>query len=144
MTTKGAVQSYNTKMDEVRHYLRHKNLPVGQRRAIEAHFRLLWQDTAMYDERQILALMPRVLRDPIIAELYGDAVGKSAFFARLRGGAIVEHGDEVLFRIAQRLTPSVSNSGLAVMMEGECGQEMYFIDDGEVRHFFLEFWGLGG
>ena len=124
-------------MDEVRHYLRHKNLPVGQRRAIEAHFRLLWQDTAMYDERQILALMPRVLRDPIIGELYMGKLAHAPFFARLRDGALVEHGDEVLFRIAQRLTPSVSNSGLAVMTEGECGQEMYFIDDGEVRHCFF-------
>ena len=35
MATKGAVQAFNTKMDEVRQYLHDKNIPIGQRRAIE-------------------------------------------------------------------------------------------------------------
>jgi hypothetical protein len=35
MATKGAVQAFNTKMDEVRQYLHDKNIAIGQRRAIE-------------------------------------------------------------------------------------------------------------
>lgn len=34
--------------------------------------------------------------------------------------------------MAQRLTYTVANFGLVVMQEGEYGEEMYFIEDGEV------------
>ena len=66
--------------------------------------------------------MLRVLQSCLVLhklELYLCKIGHSAFFAPLQNGAGIERGgDEVLFRVAQQLTPSVSNSGLAVMMEG--------------------------
>ena len=70
MATKGAVQAFNTRMDEVRQYCLDSNINVSLRRRIEAHFNLLWGKTAIYDEQEILALLPRVLRDPIIEQLY--------------------------------------------------------------------------
>lgn len=131
MATKGAIQAFNTKMDEVRQYLHDNNIPIGQRRAIEAHFQLLWDKTAIYDEREILGLLPRVLRDPIVESLYVGVVGHAAIFAPLHSETI-PRGREVLVRIAQQLTHTVANFGLIVMMEGEYGQEMFFIEDGEV------------
>jgi CRP-like cAMP-binding protein len=37
-----------------------------------------------------------------------------------------------LLRIARQLTHTVANFGLVVMGEGEYGEEMWFIEDGEV------------
>jgi hypothetical protein len=62
MASKGAVQIFNTRMDEIRQYLRDKNVGAPQRRAIEAHFSLLWGKTAIYNEAEILELLPRTLR----------------------------------------------------------------------------------
>ena len=63
MASKGAVQIFNTRMDEIRQYLRDiKNGGPPQRRAIEAHFSLLWGKTAIYNEAEILELLPRTLR----------------------------------------------------------------------------------
>jgi hypothetical protein len=38
------------------------------------------------DEREILGLLPRVLRDPIVDSLYVGVVGQAALFSALRDG----------------------------------------------------------
>ena len=44
----------------------------------------------------------------------------------------IPRGVEVLNRIAQQLTHTVANFGLIVMREGEYGDELFFIESGEV------------
>ena len=60
-------------------YLRDKNIPVTQRRAIEAHYSLLWGKTAIYDEAEILGQLPRALRDPLLQSLYIGFLGTHLF-----------------------------------------------------------------
>ena len=129
MASKGAVQTFNTRMDEIRQYLRDKNVPTTQRRAIEQHFILLWGKTAIYDEAEILTLLPRTLRDPLMETLYVERLSHVAIFSGL---GRFPRGREVLGLIAQQLTTTVANFGLIVMKDGEYGHETFFIEEGEV------------
>ena len=131
MATMGAEQDFNTRMDEVRQYLRDNSVPTQQRRSIEGHFQLLWGKTAIYDEAEILSLLPRVLSDPIVHSRYTPILSHSALFTKLADGSLPQ-GHEVLALVAQQLTHTVADAGLLVMREGEYGSDMYFIADGEV------------
>ena len=117
MASKGAVQYFNTRMDEIRQYLRDKSVPTQQRRAVEAHFALLWGRAAIYDEAEILSLLPRTLRDPIVELVYIPLLPHVAFFSSLGLNA---KGREVLALIATQLTSTVSMPRNLVMMEGDC------------------------
>ena len=92
VATKGAVVEFNKRMEEVSQWLSDKNVSVPQRRQIEAHFRLLWGSNLIYDERAILELLPRVIRDPLLGRLYSDMLGGSALFAPLVGGMDIHIG----------------------------------------------------
>ena len=81
MASKGAVQIFNTRMDEIRQYLRDKNVGAPQRRAIEAHFSLLWGKTAIYNEAEILELLPRTLRS--VLSIVQIAALRTALFYRM-------------------------------------------------------------
>lgn len=117
MASKGAVQYFNTRMDEIRQYLRDKNVPVQQRRTVEAHFALLWGRAAIYNEAEILSLLPRSLRDPIVELVYIPLLSHVAVFSSLGLNA---KGREVLALIATQLTSTVSMPRKLVMMEGDC------------------------
>lgn len=52
---KGTEQVYNTKMDEVRHYLNDNGIPIVQRKAVEAHYRRHWQNKSIYVRHPIPA-----------------------------------------------------------------------------------------
>jgi CRP-like cAMP-binding protein len=129
MATMGAEQAFNTRMDEVRQYMRERNVPTQQRRSIEGHFQLLWGKAAIYDEAEILSLLPKVLRDPIIHTQYTPIVTHAALFSKL---GVMDGGHEVLSLVAQRLSHTVSDIGLVIIREGEYGSDMYFIAEGEV------------
>lgn len=131
MATMGAEQDFNTRMDEVRQYLRDNSVPTQQRRSIEAHFQLLWGKTAIYDETEIMSLLPRVLGDPIVHSRYTPIISHSALFAKLSDGSLPQ-GHEVLALVARCLTHTVAGAGLMVMRQGDYGSEMFFIADGEV------------
>ena len=135
MATMGAEQAFNTRMDEVRQYLRERNVPTHQRRSIEAHFQLLWGKAAIYDEVQILSLLPNVLSDPILHAEYTPMIAHAAIFSQLDG---MVGGHEVLSLLARRLTHTVATPGLVVMREGDYGSDMYFIAEGEVDVFRTE------
>ena len=117
MASKGAVQYFNTRMDEIRQYLRDKNVPAQQRRTVEAHFALLWGRAAIYNEAEILSLLPRTLRDPIVELVYIPLLSHVAVFSSLGLNA---KGREVLALIATQLTSTVSMPRNLVMMEGDC------------------------
>jgi hypothetical protein len=129
MAGMGAKQDFNTRMDEVRQYVRDHSVPTRQRRAVEAHFQLLWGKAAIYDEKEILALLPRVLRDPIVHTQYTPILSHCALFAKL--GSIPQ-GHEVTALVAQQLTHTVAKDGMVVMRQGEYGSDLFFIADGEV------------
>ena len=132
VATKGAVQGFNTKMDEVRQYMHDKDVPIRERRRIEAHFGLLWGSKAIYDESEILSLMPREHRDKILETLYVGTMSNVALFSQLAHDEGEAKGREVLGRIALTLTHDVANFGLIIMQEGQYGDEMYMIEAGEV------------
>ena len=122
MATKGASQIFNTKMDEIRQYLRDNNVSKDQRIEIEMHFSALWGKSAIYDESEILALLPRCLRDPLLEGLYSNMIGNVGLFSLLTHEEKIPQGTEILCRISQMLTHTVANFGLVMMKEGEYSQ----------------------
>ena len=133
--TKGAEAALNTKMDEVRQYLADSNVNISTRRQVEAHFNLLWSGHLIYNEAEILALLPRGLRDNIVDSLYSTAVRNVTLFHKLHGSGLERLEKEVLGRLAQRLKNTVANFGQVVIQEGEIGDEMFLIHLGEVDVF---------
>ncbi len=134
MATKGALQQFNTKMDEVRNYLADKGLPVGQRRMIEAHYAKLWHSKSIYSEKEILERLPTSLSTPVVQLLYENVMGSVALFTQLMDPAL-PHGREILAKIAMELIHEVANAGVTVMQEGQYGDKMYLVVDGEVEIF---------
>lgn len=134
MATKGAIQQFNTKMDEVRNYLADSRLPVGQRRMIEAHYSKLWQSKSIYSEKEILGRLPTSLSAPVVQFLYENVMSSVALFTQLMDPAL-PHGREILGKIALELIHEVANAGITVMKEGEYGDKMYLVVDGEVEIF---------
>lgn len=140
MVTKGTVSAFNTRMDEVRQLMTDKQVPTSQRRQIEAHFRFLWESKAVYDERDILQLLPSALRDPILDSHYLHLVGNCALFSALQSysspgrkdGSGKTSGYGILNKIVRELTHTVALHGMIIIAEGEYGEEMYFIEKGEV------------
>lgn len=140
MVTKGTVSAFNTRMDEVRQLMTDKQVPVTQRRQIEAHFRFLWESKAVYDEREILQLLPSSLRDPILDSQYLHLISNCALFGNLQNysspgrkdGTGKTSGYGILNKIVRELTHTVALHGMIVVAEGEYGDEMYFIEKGEV------------
>lgn len=117
MASKGALQHFNTRMDQIRQYLMDKSIPTPQRRAIEAHFALLWGRAAIYNEAEILSLLPRTLRDPVVEALYIPLLSHVAAFSALGRNT---RGREVLALISAELTSTVSMPRNIVMLEGDC------------------------
>lgn len=140
MVTKGTVSAFNTRMDEVRQLMADKQVPVSQRRQIEAHFRFLWESKAVYDEKEILQLLPSSLRDPILDSQYLHLISNCALFGGLQNysspgrkdGTGKTSGYGILNKIVRELTHTVALHGMIVIAEGEYGEEMFFIEKGEV------------
>ena len=84
MTQKGAVQDYNTRMDNIRQFVSDKNLPTKIGRQVLAYYNALYSGNAVYDEKQIMAQLPLSVSGPLIDSLYKSTLYSAPLFRTLQ------------------------------------------------------------
>jgi CRP-like cAMP-binding protein len=125
MTQKGAVLQYHQRMDEIRQFLKAKNVPTSTRRQVVAFYNNLWSEQAVYDEAEIMNQLPSSLNHELITFLYQDMIASVALFHNM--------DQEVIQNICQHLRHTVILRDMFVIQEGQVGKEMYIIETGEVE-----------
>lgn len=125
MTQKGAVLAYHQRMDEIRQFLKAKNVPTTTRRQVVAFYNNLWSEQAVYDEADIMLQLPASLNHDLITFLYQDMIQSVALFHNM--------DQEVIQNICQHLRHTVVLRDMFVFQQGQIGKEMYIIETGEVE-----------
>jgi CRP-like cAMP-binding protein len=125
MTQKGAVLQYHQRMDEIRQFLKAKQVPTTTRRQVVAFYNNLWSEQAVYDEADIIGNLPSSLNNELITFLYQDMIQSVALFYNME--------EEVIQNICQHLRHTVVLRDMFVFQEGQLGKEMYIIESGEVE-----------
>ena len=131
MSQKGAIQLYNTKMDEVLNYVRDMKIPTHMRRRVESHYLKLWETKAIYNEQEILQRLPIAISGPVIDYLYMATMSTASLFTQQMDPSC-PHGQEILVQIATQLSHEVATPNTCIIRQGEYGSKMYLIGDGEV------------
>lgn len=136
MSRKGAVQAYNTRMDEIRQFMYDKKVPLAITRRVFLYYKALWSEKHVYDETQILTSMPLSISGPVVSHLYTQALESVPLFKRLRE---VPHGDLILQRLCMEMKHVVALPADVIMHEGHAGRpELYVIEQGEVDVYTLQ------
>eukprot|EP01050_Picozoa_sp_SAG11_P002008 SAG11_NODE_97_length_16960_cov_22.407405_2_plen_786_part_00 len=115
MSRKGAVQAYNTRMDEIRQFMVDKKVPADIKRRVSAYYHALWSEKHVYDETQLLTSMPLSISGPIVSHLYTRALESVPLFRRLKNES---HGDLILQRLCMEMKHIVALPGDVIMQEG--------------------------
>ena len=130
---KGSVQSYNTKMDEMRDFCSSNNLPGHLSQKIDAYYCEMWSARSVYNDKEVLDRLPWTLVKPVLEWLYEDIMASASLFTQLMDSTRHPHGREVVADIALRLRKRCATVGLVVMQQGHFGDSMFFIKTGEVE-----------
>eukprot|EP01051_Picozoa_sp_SAG22_P011769 SAG22_NODE_1162_length_5301_cov_1.628604_3_plen_98_part_00 len=83
MSSKAAEQVYNEKMDGIRQYLSAKKLPKDVRVRVIAFYNTLWTGNAVYDEQEILEMLPPAIRRQVITHMYKEMIDSVRLFNNL-------------------------------------------------------------
>lgn len=125
MAQKGAVQVYNTKMDEVRQFLHNKKVPTLHRRRVMAYYEALYEGSHVYDEKEILQKLPLSVSGPVVESIYRATMDTVPLFRQLTSN---DDGTEIMVKICMELEPKVALPQDHVLYEGRRGEEMYLIE----------------
>jgi len=112
------------KIAAVREYITHRKLPLQLSNKIRRHYGYSWKRTQVYKETEILSELPQALRTECILFMNKDLVKKVEFLANIEM--------DVLPGIVTRLKPAHAIHGDAILIEGNFGQEMYFVSYGNL------------
>lgn len=118
-------QKSREKMEEVRDYLREKNVPSQLWNRVHKYYEYLFTVKSVYDEDAILSELTPALRNEVVLFLNRDIIETIPFF----------EGQDDLFKahVGSALTPQFFPPGEVVFHEGEVGSEMYFLVRGTLE-----------
>ncbi|KAJ3070728.1 hypothetical protein HDU98_006249 [Podochytrium sp. JEL0797] len=120
---------YKQKLDEVREYMRWKDLGPTTRRKLLKYYELKYRGK-FFEENTLLSEMNDSLRMEIATQNCRELISKVSFLRREQ-----HDGRDELFigRIAIALTACFFVPGDIIITQGELGNEMYFIMSGQVH-----------
>jgi hypothetical protein len=98
-------------------YLLAKKVPKNIRVRVISFYNTLWTGNAVYDEQEILDMLPPAIRRQVISHMYKEMIDSVRLFNNLRG----ENRDEILCKICLGLQHTVALQGDFIMHEGETG-----------------------
>jgi CRP-like cAMP-binding protein len=133
MMTRGlSARLYQQKIHQVDDYMRSKKLPAELRDKVRDFYQLTHAEGKMFDEDAILQELTPNLRREVLS------FNVRALFREV---PVMKRAPvEFTTHLAEALTPAVSFSGDKIIVEGQSGDEMFFIYSGTVgiysRHQF--------
>jgi hypothetical protein len=99
-----------------------KSVPNKMRRRVIAFFNTLWSENAIYDESDIIAMLPASMKNELVGHLYKQTIESVALFSNL--------DEDVLIKICIALEHTVVLRKDFIIVQGEIGQEMYILETG--------------
>jgi len=120
-----ARSEYQHRLDEVNAYLRAQRIPPELQDRVRDYYSYLWEKQRGVSATQILDDIPRSLSQEILLFLNREVVNRVELF---------KGADELFIREAvQLLRPRVFLPDEFIIRQGEYGDCMYFLTNGEVR-----------
>jgi Ca2+-binding EF-hand superfamily protein/CRP-like cAMP-binding protein len=129
MARKGAIQMYNTRMDEIQQFMTDRKVPPIISRRVTAYYQALWSDKHVYDEQQLLNNMPLAVSGPVVQHLYTPTLESIALFSKLQDKP---YGALILQRLCMMMSHMVALPEDVIMHAGHVGKELFIIEMGEV------------
>jgi hypothetical protein len=99
-----------------------KSVPNKMRRRVIAFFNTLWSENAIYDESDIIAMLPASMKNELVGHLYKQTIESVALFSNL--------DEDVLIKICIALEHTVVLRKDFIIVQGEIGKEMYILETG--------------
>jgi len=116
---------FHAKMEEVRNYMRIKQIPSSIQDRVKNYYHYLWETRQGITNVDFMLTLPQTLRLEISLFLNKDILEKVSLF---------KDADEVfIHEVIEELEPLVFLPGDFVIRQGEFGDCMYFLSSGSVR-----------
>lgn len=116
---------FEQKMDYIHHYMNYRQFSVSLRDRILSYYSYLWDKKRGADEGVILQYLPFNLRNEVIFFRNSEILEKVPLFKGCDPGFISS--------VSMLLKPQVFPPEDFIIVAGETGQEMYFINKGSVE-----------
>lgn len=120
-----AEQSYRTKIDTAREFLRMKEVPTKVRRRIMAFLDNLYVQNTAFDEGEILAQLPEHMQTELVHHMYHKITASVPFFKHL--------DDDTTAAVCIKMKPVSCSAQEVISSEGEVGSDMYIVVRGQVQ-----------
>ncbi|HOJ50788.1 MAG TPA: cyclic nucleotide-binding domain-containing protein [Spirochaetota bacterium] len=120
-----ARRQFQEKLDKINIFLKYRNIPYRLQEKINEYYSYLWQTRKGYDEISVLEDLPLPIKIELSTFLHKEIIEKVPIFK----GA----NQSIIRRIILNLIPVVFTPGDYIVVEGEIGNEMFFISKGEVE-----------
>ena len=65
---------FSDRMNELKEYMKTRNLPKRLRLKIKRHYQYLWHYQSMFNEFDILSQLSRTLRHKLLMQAYGEVI----------------------------------------------------------------------
>lgn len=120
-----AEQSYRTKIDTAREFLRMKEVPTKVRRRIMAFLDNLYVQNTAFDEEEILSQLPEHMQTELVHHMYNKITASVPFFEHL--------DDDTKAAVCVKMKPVSCSAQEVISSEGEVGSDMYIVVRGQVQ-----------
>lgn len=125
MGMQGSTHETQAKIRGLRRWVSNHKMTKPMQKGILSYFNELWTQRAGLNTAELLEMMPPQLRLEVTTIFYRDALASTPLFKGL--------SEEILFQLCRECRPLMILKGEDVVKEGEPGQEMYILLDGEVQ-----------
>jgi len=119
-----AKSQFREKMENISTFLKYRNIPGKIQTRIREYYDYLWESRRGYEESQLLSDLPKSLKTQVAFILNREIIEKVPLFKGAGHGFIRD--------VVLNLKPVIYTPGDAVVVYGEIGHEMYFINRGEL------------
>lgn len=120
-----AREYYFRNLDRLQTFVRYRKLPPGMQKKIKDYYSYIWQKRWGLDEEAFIESLPPGLKEEVSLFLRREAVDKIPLF---QGS-----GEDFLREIAMQLKPIVLAKNDFLFKEGDVGNEMFFLLQGELE-----------
>ena len=123
---KMTAENYDRKMTELREFGHQRKLPKSLQMRLMSYNKFLYQNGTVFDAKAILGELPLHMRRDVVYGIYGDLIKESYFFLG------IQHNDSAVMRICMELKETAALLGDEIFREGDIGDDMYFLLEGQV------------
>lgn len=108
-------------MDEVREYMRNRNLPPELRRRVRIYLEDVYRQSS-FNERDMLSQLPESLKKEVQERIYAALITEVPFFS----ADVIADDMDILTRLCSMFRPRIASKEEAIYQEGEIGHGTFW------------------